>query len=421
MLFDSISLPEVITELYEFKCKDKIEFVCSNPVCKFNNSRGQEQTMTELMLSVSPGSFVQSLKDWEGVESLNGDNKIECDKCKTRSDAKKFQCVTTLPKVLNVCLRRLEFDMRTLTRKRVHDNFEVPLTVELGEGLSTSGSEKRNTYELNSVMIHSGTANGGHYYSYNRYPPNENTHWVKCNDGVTTTLSQAEFKDVLKRARTTVYMMVFTQASEASPIAPIPASIEAMVEKEEEEWRQEKLSFDVKKEIIKVIVVDSEKKAIKGFPKSLMQTQKTGALVSHIAKTNFPGSSDRKFRLRRDAHNGEGETYNDRVDDALVDLFSPEYGRDERTMRFVIESAHRDAEWEDRREDDIKINCIVSSAAPSVREVQYLRKKTVIQEDDTESGGLTILPGLYVGSTSTLNDLKIKVRRGGGLLERRTA
>lgn len=89
--------------------------------------------MTELMLSVSPGNFSKSLKDFEGLETLDGDNKIECDKCKTRSDAKKYQCVSTLPKVLNICLRRLEFCLQTLTRKRVHDSFEVPFTVELGK------------------------------------------------------------------------------------------------------------------------------------------------------------------------------------------------------------------------------------------------------------------------------------------------
>ena len=300
ILFDSLSLPETITDLYEvcrrgeggilsvrraelslaathnsnciaishlpipnnplrsslrsprsslpsqFEIKDQIEFVCSNPDCQYNNCRGQSQTMTELMISVSPGNFPRSLKDFEGLETLDGDNKIECDKCKTRSDAKKYQCVSTLPKVLNICLRRLEFCLQTLTRKRVHDSFEVPLTVELGEGLSSeessseSSGEKTTTYHLNSAIVHSGTANGGHYYSYNRYPPNSNTHWVKCNDGVTTIFTNDEFKKVLKLAGSTVYMMVYIQDTE-TPVVPIPPSIATLVEADEKVWKKEKV------------------------------------------------------------------------------------------------------------------------------------------------------------------------------------
>jgi len=413
ILFDSLSLPDVITELYEFEVKDQLEFVCMNPECKFNNCRGQKQTMTELMLSCTPGNFAKSLKDFEGLETLDGDNKIECDKCKTRSDAKKYQCVSTLPKILNICLRRLEFDMVTLTRKRVHDSFEIPFTVELSEGLSSataSESCKKITYHLNSAIVHSGTANGGHYYSYNRYPLNSRTHWVKCNDSVTTIFTNEEFKDVLKHAGSTVYMMVFTQDMETSPIVPVPPSIAALVEKDEKAWKEEKICFDIKRKLVNVVIVDQSRRTIEGFPKMLMETQKVGPLVDYIAKTNYPEESlVDKFRLRRDSHNMEGETFNGREDDLLVDLYTPDYGRDGRTLRFMIDSTPKDKEWEDRKKDDIKITCVVSEGEPSEREMMYLRNKNAHLEPGDDQHGLKLLPDMFIGANSKVGELKIEL------------
>ncbi|GMH63393.1 hypothetical protein TrRE_jg9436, partial [Triparma retinervis] len=423
ILFDSLSLPETITDLYEFEIKDQIEFVCSNPDCQYNNCRGQSQTMTELMISVSPGNFPRSLKDFEGLETLDGDNKIECDKCKTRSDAKKYQCVSTLPKVLNICLRRLEFCLQTLTRKRVHDSFEVPLTVELGEGLSSeessseSSGEKTTTYHLNSAIVHSGTANGGHYYSYNRYPPNSNTHWVKCNDGVTTIFTNDEFKKVLKLAGSTVYMMVYIQDTE-TPVVPIPPSIATLVEADEKVWKKEKVSFDIKQKLVNVIVVDTDHKAVSGFPKMLMETQKAGPLIDYIAKTNYAEFVDEcKFRLRKDSKGVQGETFNGREDETLLSLGTQEYSRSGRTVRFMIERTPKSGEWEDRKSDDIKLTCIVVDPRkvegeienPSETGIKYLRGRRKWLEEGDGEAGFSLLTDFYIGAASTVGDLKIRL------------
>lgn len=81
---------------------------------------------------------------------------------------------------------RLEFpvvlDMKPYTRAQERD----------GNANSSSNSDS-TVYELNSVVIHEGTADFGHYFCFARpdlkKQPNE---WVKLNDNLVSTVSLGE-------------------------------------------------------------------------------------------------------------------------------------------------------------------------------------------------------------------------------------
>jgi ubiquitin carboxyl-terminal hydrolase 47 len=54
--------------------------------------------------------------------------------------------------------------------------------------------EGNNVYELFSIVIHSGTANGGHYYAYIK--SFEDGDWYCFNDGNVSFIDKNEIKDI---------------------------------------------------------------------------------------------------------------------------------------------------------------------------------------------------------------------------------
>ena len=309
VLFDSLNLPSLITNLYEFDFTDNLNFVCS--ACSADNKRGNKQTLTEMQLVVKPGCFEGSLKEWEDLETLEGDNGVKCEKCDERNSAKKYQSLSTLPTVLNVCLRRLEFDFTTLTRKRVTSEFVVPLEVTMGTGLG--GEENKETYRLSAVMVHSGSANGGHYYSYNRAKlPGGEHYWVKCNDSVTTTLSSSEIEGVLKSVGRNVYMMVFVREGGEIEHA-VPEDLGAEVAEREADWEELRKLWEMKQEVLDLKVHFGGNEEAETI--TVKKTETLEDVVEYFARKR--GVKNNGCRLRRFNFGKPGETFQGREELAL--------------------------------------------------------------------------------------------------------
>lgn len=54
--------------------------------------------------------------------------------------------------------------MDILQNKKVNSRFELSNTLEIGH--YQTGGTKKDTYGLKGVVVHNGTADFGHYYSY---------------------------------------------------------------------------------------------------------------------------------------------------------------------------------------------------------------------------------------------------------------
>ncbi|KAG0255604.1 hypothetical protein BG011_005045 [Mortierella polycephala] len=161
----------------------------------------------------------ESLQLYVQGEILDGDNKYKCSSCDKHVDAIKRACIKELPRNLILHLKRFDYDMDTMRRIKINDHFEFPTRLDMEpytldyltrkeqaqEGACTSPSSyfsgaKENTaafqYNLVGVLVHTGTADSGHYYSYikDRNPdtsicgspsasPNcENARWYHFND-----------------------------------------------------------------------------------------------------------------------------------------------------------------------------------------------------------------------------------------------
>lgn len=130
-------------------------------------------------------SLIEGLESYVAEEILEGENAYQCDHCDAKVKAIRRVCVNYLPNYLILALRRFEFDFDTMTREKVNDYFEFaselnmePFTQEGLDGEKERKCRDYYTYHLRGVVIHTGTAENGHYYSYIY---NENK-WIEFND-----------------------------------------------------------------------------------------------------------------------------------------------------------------------------------------------------------------------------------------------
>ncbi|XP_052185773.1 ubiquitin C-terminal hydrolase 12-like [Diospyros lotus] len=129
------------------------------------------------------------------VERLEGDNKYHAEQHGLQ-DAKKGVLFIDFPPVLQLQLKRFEYDFMRDTMVKINDRYEFPLQLDLdrenGKYLSPDADRRvRNLYTLHSVLVHSGGVHGGHYYAYIR--PTLSDQWFKFDDERVT-------KEDMKRA-----------------------------------------------------------------------------------------------------------------------------------------------------------------------------------------------------------------------------
>lgn len=154
---------------------------------------------------------------------LEGANAYHCEKCNRKVDTVKRLCIKKLPTILTIQLKRFDYDWDRGCSIKFNDYFEFPRTLDMEpytvDGLAkiegkriedmierenisleieinedndfkdSSGHEKEREfqctkYELCGIVVHSGQASGGHYYSYILHKDTDGVKkWYKFDDG----------------------------------------------------------------------------------------------------------------------------------------------------------------------------------------------------------------------------------------------
>ncbi|XP_017847600.1 probable ubiquitin carboxyl-terminal hydrolase FAF isoform X2 [Drosophila busckii] len=146
-------------------------------------------------------SLTESLEQYVKGELLEGADAYHCDKCDKKVVTIKRLCVKKLPPVLAIQLKRFEYDYERVCAIKFNDYFEFPRildmepytvsglaklegeVVEVGDNCQTS-VETTTKYELTGIVVHSGQASGGHYFSYIvSKNANGKSQWYKFDDG----------------------------------------------------------------------------------------------------------------------------------------------------------------------------------------------------------------------------------------------
>jgi hypothetical protein len=99
---------------------------------------------------------------------LAGDNQYHCSKCEKNVDADVVKCFTELPPMLFLSLNRFQYDVKTSERKKISRDVQYPLKFSLPLSNLDGDTLPDVEYELYSVILHAGSAYGGHYNAYVR-------------------------------------------------------------------------------------------------------------------------------------------------------------------------------------------------------------------------------------------------------------
>ncbi|KAI9036388.1 putative ubiquitin C-terminal hydrolase [Aspergillus affinis] len=148
-------------------------------------------------------SLEESLQAYVEGEIMQGDNKYSCTSCGRHVDAVKRACLKEVPDNLIFHLKRFDFDMVSMLRSKINDEFHFPERVDMSpfkvEYLSEQDPEvKEDIFELVGVLVHSGTAESGHYYSYIRERPaaaGTGGSWVEFNDSEVSRFDPSRIPD----------------------------------------------------------------------------------------------------------------------------------------------------------------------------------------------------------------------------------
>ena len=139
----------------------------------------RDEVINSLAVDIrNKSGLLESLGAYVQGELLEGDNKWECEQCGCKVDAVKRQVIKELPHTLCFQLKRFEFDYETMQRLKVKDRFEFPqqldmrpFTLDDDPAAAAASGDKPEwyyNYTLMGVVVHSGSAFAGHYYSYIR-------------------------------------------------------------------------------------------------------------------------------------------------------------------------------------------------------------------------------------------------------------
>ncbi|KAG2310103.1 hypothetical protein Bca52824_021660 [Brassica carinata] len=224
----------------------------------------RKESFYDLQLDVKGCKDVYASFDkYVEVERLEGDNKYHAEGHGLQ-DAKKGVLFIDFPPVLQLQLKRFEYDFMRDSMVKINDRYEFPLELDLdredGKYLSPDADRSvRNLYTLHSVLVHSGGVHGGHYYAFIR--PTLSDQWYKFDDERVT-------KEDLKRALeeqyggeeeySNAYMLVYIRESDKDKIIcnvdekDIAEHLRVRLKKEQEE-KEDKRKYKAQAHLFTII------------------------------------------------------------------------------------------------------------------------------------------------------------------------
>jgi ubiquitin carboxyl-terminal hydrolase 7 len=212
---------------------------------EYESSREEDFLDIQLTVKGNP-NLEKAFEDYCEIETMEGDNQYQAEG-HGKQDAKKGSIFTVLPPVLNIQLRRFEYDFMRDESNKVYDHFEYADKINLDKFMDKRGDSPAN-YTLHSVLVQGGDTTSGHYIVYCR--PNPTGDWFKFDDENCIRVAPEEAieqqfgsneETLTRAARSSAYMLVYIRDDRLADILPtlnashIPTHLHARFEKEEEE------------------------------------------------------------------------------------------------------------------------------------------------------------------------------------------
>nr|CAG4708846.1 unnamed protein product [Naegleria fowleri] len=214
--------------------------------------RVREDIYMDLQLVVrSVSSVEEALDNYVKPELLEGNEQWICEELGNKKiDAIKGLKLKTLPYILTLHLKRFDYDLQTWTRIKLGNMVTFPFELDMTKYVTNqSGSY---IYDLFAVLIHSGSALGGHYYAYIK--SFSTGKWYNFNDSNVSEIDAQQVKlmygtnDASATGRysssTNAYMLLYRKRDEILNINHveenmIPDDLREEVEKDNEQIVEE--------------------------------------------------------------------------------------------------------------------------------------------------------------------------------------
>lgn len=199
--------------------KDTFKLTLANEIiCRDcpHRSETNEDAISIIVSVKNKKTLYEGLKAYIEADTLEGDNAYYCERCDKKVAAYKRQNIKTLHNTLIIVLKRFEFNVDTMTRVKVNDCCEFPHELDLEEFTQEGQTCKELNrdiengrlsqddltedqrkllkrhipkyyykYKLTGIIVHTGSADAGHYYSFilNRDGKGEDS-WLEFNDTI---------------------------------------------------------------------------------------------------------------------------------------------------------------------------------------------------------------------------------------------
>mmetsp|Transcript_24463 Transcript_24463/g.35514 ORF Transcript_24463/g.35514 Transcript_24463/m.35514 type:complete len:1442 (+) Transcript_24463:501-4826(+) len=180
---------------HTFGLKQTKQKICKQCLLKTN----REENLMNIDCQIRGKADIhEALSTMCEVEYMEGDNKVFCDRCKEKCDTVLRTAISALPDVLVLSLKRFDLDYNTFETVKLNSRCAFGQTLNMKrytlEGLEemersnvddssadagsmmdtgehendplSSLDDEDYEYQLAGVLVHSGVAQGGHYYSF---------------------------------------------------------------------------------------------------------------------------------------------------------------------------------------------------------------------------------------------------------------
>lgn len=141
------------------------------------------------------------------VEKLEGTNKYKCDACNKYVDATRKTYIWETPDILIIQLKRFQNDGSYTSKIKSKINY--PLYDLSLNGCYSEHYPRNHKYNLYGVIQHTGSLNGGHYYSHTKNPVNDK--WYEFNDESVLHIPDHDVEEEIITARS--YILFYKKQS----------------------------------------------------------------------------------------------------------------------------------------------------------------------------------------------------------------
>ena len=145
-------------------------------------SEHEEQFMRMSLEIKGKKTLAEALDLFIVEDLLEGENKYFCEQYNRKINAKKRVLIDSLSNTVIIHLKRFAFDFTTMQRFKINDYCEFPLELNLKPWCKDNPDRAVDYYEykLMGVLVHSGIAEAGHYYSLTC--DRQSGKWFEFND-----------------------------------------------------------------------------------------------------------------------------------------------------------------------------------------------------------------------------------------------